>query len=380
MANQYGIPEEDYESILGLSSVDDKNELLKQQVARAMALRQPNGYRHTTAAGATFGGLADIVRNIGGAIKEHGLRGEQRGLMESKQGGIDAFNRARQGLGQTDAESLFTLDEPTAQERAKAYADVLAKREALGMLGVSTGNETLGKVGGALVSGAVDQRGKIGEAGRFRLTKAMERERLEQDNWGAVPDGVTGGILTFNKKTGQLVPYRPGDAAPQTPGLRPAPGKPTEGQRNDERDARTNVAQLNLAIEKLEKSPGAYGGAGNFAMGFAEKVLPDALAPVVQAAGARTLQPGELEAKNIITNVVSAIINKRAGSNVTLSEELRQKFAPQEMDSLDVVLRKLKDLRALELTNHAAASGGTVPESSPSEQSPEALRRVETYY
>jgi hypothetical protein len=183
---------------------------------------------------------------------------------------------------------------------------------------------------------------------------------VDQDAWGAVADPVTGGIVMFNKKTGEVRPLGPGGGTP-APGpaaVRPnIPGKPTEKQRNAVVESNQSITQLDMAIDALGKNPGAYGGAGNFAAGLADQMG----GTPVQALTARRLQPGELQTKNFVTNVVSEIINARAGANVTLREELRQKFLPSEMDGREQALQKLQDLKAFEEVKYQTHGGGMVP-------------------
>jgi hypothetical protein len=189
----------------------------------------------------------------------------------------------------------------------------------------------------------------------------MERERLTQDAWGAVADPVTGGIVMFNKKTGEVKPLGPGGGQPApagTPsGLPNLPGKPTEKQRNAVSTANENIAKLDMALKALDDNPGAYGGVGNYAAGLADEIG----GTPVQALTSRRLKPGELQAKNFVTNVVSGIINDRAGANVTMREELRQKFLPSEMDALKAARQKLLDLKAFDATTYQTQGGGALP-------------------
>ena len=72
--------DEQLQALLGLSGVTDQADLVKEQLAQALALRQPSGQDYHTGLGAGLGGLGDIVRNIAGGVKEHGLRDQLSGL------------------------------------------------------------------------------------------------------------------------------------------------------------------------------------------------------------------------------------------------------------------------------------------------------------
>jgi hypothetical protein len=205
----------------------------------------------------------------------------------------------------------------------------------------------------------------------------LDRDRVGQDAWSAVADPVTGGIVMYNKKTGERMPLGPGGGQPRaepTEGAPlPIPGKPTEGQRNKVAAASESIAQLDMAIGALEKAPGAYGGAGNFLAGLAES----AGGTPVQSLTSRRYNPDELRVKNYVSNVVSKIINERAGANVTLREELRQKFLPQDTDGLDQAKQKLGDLRAMMGTTYEAQGSalGVPSAGAPSQDSSAPVRK-----
>ena len=202
-----------------------------------------------------------------------------------------------------------------------------------------------------------------------REGEGTDRARLAADAFGAVADPVTGKVIIYNKKTGQRLD---GDAAPTPTASAPGaplpgiPGKPSEGQRKAVLQASESVSQLDLAIDALKKAPGAYGGVGNFAAGVAESIG----GTPAQSILARRYSPEELRAKNQISNVVSKIINERAGANVTLREELRQKFLPQDTDGYDQALQKLGDLRTMMTATYEAQGNGMVPPVASAPQAP----------
>ncbi|MCK9988901.1 MAG: hypothetical protein AzoDbin1_05373 [Azoarcus sp.] len=309
-----------------------------------------------------------------------------------------------------DILALFGDDPAAAQAQAKAMADAMRQRRAAGTLATILGGPFA--AAGKTFSGDADalqqqlvssgqQRAGLGlqrqrltqEGDQQKATEAyrtaqlgldrerlnLDRSRVDQDAWGAVADPVTGGIVMFNKKTGEVKPLGPGGgtpAPPQTGGPRPPallPGKPTEAQRKAVAGASESITQLDMAIDALGKAPGAYGGAGNFIAGLAES----AGGTPVQSLTARRYSPDELRVKNYVSNVVSKIINERAGANVTLREELRQKFLPQDTDGLDQAKQKLGDLRAMVAASYEAQGGGALsaPESSTTQPQMVKVRR-----
>jgi hypothetical protein len=287
--------------------------------------------------------------------------------------------------------SLLLDAEPSARAQAEALIRAMTGQQSLGLMGQLSGDKVIAPVGQSLVSQSNDAMGRLGqtalarkqlenqqmsaqhqmaaqaEAARHNLaTEALTRAAQGQDAWMAVPDQL-GGIVMFNKKTGAYKPVGPlvhspapsADAPPGAPAPLPGlPGKPTEGQRKKVLDASEGIAQLDMAIDALKKAPGAYGGAGNFVAGLAES----AGGTPAQSLMSRRYNPDELRVKNYVSNVVSKIINERAGANVTLREELRQKFLPQDTDSLENAHQKLADLRQMMGTTYRAQGGNLVPD------------------
>jgi hypothetical protein len=56
-----------------------------------------------------------------------------------------------------------------------------------------------------------------------RADEALKAQGLSQDQWGAVADPAVGGILMFNKKTGETRPMGPGGGSPGAGAVRPKP-------------------------------------------------------------------------------------------------------------------------------------------------------------
>lgn len=340
--------------------MDLQADILRRQLAFANALRGQEAPRHATAAGGAFGALGAVLGGLGGGLKAREAEGKLDALAKLRATAVSPGQRLAMALQKAQLAK-------TEREAAEA------ERNRTKLTGAPDGMqlEALRRLGFTNVPD-----GTTWEQAQGFLDTAEKTARLEQDSWGFGADPVTGGVILYNKKTGTVRPLGPGGGTPGPGPANPLIGKPTEKQRNEVMDARGNIGKLDLAIQTLRGNPGAYGGLRNTVAGAAEK-LP-LVGPVAQSVAERQLSQGELQAKNYVTNIVSAIINKRAGSSVTLNEELRQKFLPKETDGLDQVLRKLEDLKAMEELDYKAASGDEV-KPSPS-KSDEAKKRMQSYY
>ena len=82
--------------LMSLGVMDDKGDILTNQVAQAQALQRPqqNQYGHTPW-GAALGGLGEAIDKTRGAYRESQLRGKQQGLLDQK---TDARDTAAQLL------------------------------------------------------------------------------------------------------------------------------------------------------------------------------------------------------------------------------------------------------------------------------------------
>lgn len=144
---------------------------------------------------------------------------------------------------------LSAPDEDTATQRADAVRKALAQRRQLGTAGVLSGDPLVGKFGEGMIGEAQQGGEALGQAGQSRLKMAMaaqeerrkaekdaaqenistrrldqqesmqrqqlaiaqqrlnlENRRLGQDQWSAIADPVSGGIVKYNRKTGEVAP------------------------------------------------------------------------------------------------------------------------------------------------------------------------------
>ncbi len=98
------IPPEQLQKMLGLGSMDERGDLIQQQMAQAMALRKPSQVQHSTGMGAAFGGLADVINGATGTYQMGQLQKQQGALLDQKDAGrgdyVKAMTDALRGGGQ----------------------------------------------------------------------------------------------------------------------------------------------------------------------------------------------------------------------------------------------------------------------------------------
>lgn len=352
--------------------VDDQASLLAQAMARGQGLMATPGAQGmnvggTYRASSPLEHAATALARVMGGRQVRDAEAGLRGLVDQKRVGRMAF-------AQNPSPVLGALSGDPAMGAAGQAQATEAQRATAAAHQQHTLEQQIAE---QQANAARYERAQAETERRNRVTEATERTRLEQDAWGAVADPVTGGIVMFNKKTGETKPLGPGGGTPPAPAsaggpLPGLPGKPTEGQRKAVLSASESISQLDMAIDALKKAPGAYGGVGNFMAGLAET----AGGTPVQSLTARRYNPEELRVKNYVSNVVSKIINERAGANVTLREELRQKFLPQDTDGLEQAQQKLGDLRAMMAATYQAQGNGMVPDAgAPASAPPAPVRR-----
>jgi hypothetical protein len=342
--------------VAALSGVPIEQAMLQQRAQRAQSMMgfpgaQGQQIGQVYRAASPLEHLANALMRVKGGREMKGIEAGFGDIAQRAQQGALAGARIERG----DKDRAFGLQERGLERQTAADAAAQARAAAEAQATATYREQQL----------TID---------RDRLK--LDGARLGQDAWGAVADPVTGGIVLFNKKTGERMPLGPGGGEPKpAPGAGPLPpmqGKPTETQRNKVIGASDALAQLDLATQAFEKAPGAYGGAGNFVAALAEQAggIP------VQSLTGRRYTPDEQAAKNLISNVVSKIINERAGANVVYREELRQKFLPQDTDSQEQVRQKLDDLRKITETTYKAQGGpGETTAAAPQDTAAPPIRR-----
>lgn len=137
---------------------EDQDEMLRRELARALAMRKPSGQQYSTPLGALFGGLGDVV----GAF-----RGGR--AYDETQARIDALSKRRKAAEEQAPEMFKALPAPMAdaslpdEEQTKAFVDALSQRE---------------RAAGQLVSSGY---GPLSTLGKYQLDEVSKaRDRFEQ--------------------------------------------------------------------------------------------------------------------------------------------------------------------------------------------------------
>lgn len=85
---------ETLKQLLGMGTLDERGQLLQQQMAQAEALRQPQGGNYSSVGGAIGGGIGDVLRGLGGGLAQAGLGEQQQALLGQKDMGRNAYVEA----------------------------------------------------------------------------------------------------------------------------------------------------------------------------------------------------------------------------------------------------------------------------------------------
>ena len=78
---------EGFRKMTGMGTLDERGNLIAQQLAQAQEFSRPQGRNYGSVAGNILGGLGDIVRQVGGGLQTQGLQGQQRGILDQKDAG-----------------------------------------------------------------------------------------------------------------------------------------------------------------------------------------------------------------------------------------------------------------------------------------------------
>lgn len=104
---------EELMQIMRLGTQDDRQKMLDEQMAQAQALRKPGPGGSISPAGASFGGLADLVNNISGMRKEKDLRGQQNAALDGQDQTMLMLAQALRGGGQPQGPPEPGIQSPT---------------------------------------------------------------------------------------------------------------------------------------------------------------------------------------------------------------------------------------------------------------------------
>jgi hypothetical protein len=140
--------------------------------------------------------------------------------------------------------------------------------------------------------------------------------------------------LTYDAERGVVVNTRAGTATPVMAGGQPLGAKLPESAKKELQgiDAQANTVQQ--ALQSVKSNPGAFG----FTRGAATMAgsVPEVLANKMSS-------DENIQARSFVFNVVSKVINERAGAAQSAQELARlRSFLPAEMDDAAVIESKLK--------------------------------------
>jgi len=128
-----------YEEVLDLGELAGRDELLRQQLAQAAALRQGLGRQHTTGWGAALGGIGDVLQTGASLLGEGRAR---EAIAENQRAQARGRAAALQGLTAPDVSGI--LPEATPEERQQALADALLGRQRMIQTAAVSGDPVLG--------------------------------------------------------------------------------------------------------------------------------------------------------------------------------------------------------------------------------------------
>jgi hypothetical protein len=190
---------------------------------------------------------------------------------------------------------------------------------------------------------------------------ARERLNLERDQ----PRGV------FDPERGVLVDPRTATARPVTmaqPGAQPggAPGAPlapktTEAQKKELMSIDQQIMTIDGAMKGVKANPSAFS---------LERGAATMIGPMAETIRGRMDSPEQRTARSYVFNVVSKVINERAGAAQSVQELARlRSFLPAEADNAQQIEDKLKGFK----TYLSDLRKGTIPSAPAVQPAPSGL-------
>ncbi|MFA7279606.1 MAG: hypothetical protein WC100_05885 [Sterolibacterium sp.] len=143
----------------------------------------------------------------------------------------------------------------------------------------------------------------------------------------------TGG-RSYDSERGVVVDTKTGTAVPVTMGGAPLPGKLSESQRKELSSIDSQTSQIEAALKSVDANKDAF----SFTRGMATMAggLPETLA-------GRLDTDSQRQARSYVFNVVSKVINERAGAAQSAQELARlRSFLPAEADNAEQIKSKLE--------------------------------------
>lgn len=151
----------------------DQDDLLQQELARALRLGQPTGRQYATPGGALFGGIGDVIGAVRGAK-----------AYDETQAKIDALGARRRAAveqaTQPAADPFVGQPGPmTEDEQARIMAEALSGREQKANALLASGYAPLVDMGRNELGTVRTERERLAEAPAKRLREALDRTRLQ---------------------------------------------------------------------------------------------------------------------------------------------------------------------------------------------------------
>lgn len=201
----------DYEGETDLLSGQD--DLLKQQLAQALALRSNFAEGHTSPFGALLGGVGDIVNASKSKQQAALLRGQQQDVLGqrrallTKKEQLDADRLAkkeaqRADFSKADAADMALLDGASPEEQQKVLAQVLRHQQQRGLQATLSGDADFAKYGEALGKGAHQTQQDAFESQRLGETSRHDRAMEGQGKYTVTQgqDGIIRAVNTRNPR------------------------------------------------------------------------------------------------------------------------------------------------------------------------------------
>lgn len=177
------------------------------------------------------------------------------------------------------------------------------------------------------------ERAEMISAGAAASNAQTARDRLAFDREaprGVIHEGPNGPVLV-DPRTGTSRPITDGNG-------QPLPAKLDQGAKNALRSINQQLSTVDSAIKLVEKTPSAFG----FNRGAATMA-----GPIPESVAGRFDSTPEREARSQVFNIVSKVINERAGAAQSAQELARlRSFLPAEIDSAEQIIDKLNGYRS----------------------------------
>lgn len=175
-----------------LQPFDEQEAQLQRQMAIANALRQPRSGQHSTGAGAAFGGLGDVLRELGGGLRTHQLEQQGQQLQSAKRAEAVArtqmfadFLRNKNGrrqatqLGQQLPVMENTQGDGTQEDDLQRMQHDAEDMQTLGQFASVGQNDLLHGLAQSMMTGAQQTRGDVRQGRADERSDQGTQLRLE---------------------------------------------------------------------------------------------------------------------------------------------------------------------------------------------------------